>query len=311
MGPAEILERLSEPDRLPTEAIRAAAADRASMVPIFIQAIDQHRPAGASPSEQNALFFMFHLLGDWREKTAYRALARLLRRPHDEIDGILDGCITETTHRVMAAVFDGDPHPLYDIILDPEADEFIRSRMCEAIAMVTLRGELSKAEAARFLRECYSQLDPQDECFVWHGWENAIALLGLIELKPLVAQAFALGYISTSWLRFEHFEEDLRQAIENPGAPPGRRRDEFSLFGDTIEELSTWHCFREEVPTSKVPTSKKNVAPALPLSRPSDGPMINPLRSVGRNDPCPCGSGRKFKKCCLNDRVAANAVPAM
>lgn len=21
---------------------------------------------------------------------------------------------------------------------------------------------------------------------------------------------------------------------------------------------------------------------------------------VGRNDPCPCGSGRKFKACCLN-----------
>jgi uncharacterized protein YecA (UPF0149 family) len=20
---------------------------------------------------------------------------------------------------------------------------------------------------------------------------------------------------------------------------------------------------------------------------------------VGRNDPCPCGSGRKYKKCCL------------
>jgi uncharacterized protein len=23
-------------------------------------------------------------------------------------------------------------------------------------------------------------------------------------------------------------------------------------------------------------------------------------RRVGRNDPCPCGSGRKFKKCCMN-----------
>jgi len=22
-------------------------------------------------------------------------------------------------------------------------------------------------------------------------------------------------------------------------------------------------------------------------------------RRVGRNDPCPCGSGRKFKRCCL------------
>jgi uncharacterized protein YecA (UPF0149 family) len=23
-------------------------------------------------------------------------------------------------------------------------------------------------------------------------------------------------------------------------------------------------------------------------------------KDVGRNDPCPCGSGKKFKKCCLN-----------
>ena len=23
-------------------------------------------------------------------------------------------------------------------------------------------------------------------------------------------------------------------------------------------------------------------------------------KKIGRNDPCPCGSGKKFKKCCLN-----------
>lgn len=23
-------------------------------------------------------------------------------------------------------------------------------------------------------------------------------------------------------------------------------------------------------------------------------------KSIGRNDPCPCGSGKKYKKCCLN-----------
>ncbi len=31
-------------------------------------------------------------------------------------------------------------------------------------------------------------------------------------------------------------------------------------------------------------------------------PVPNPVRAVpqpGRNAPCPCGSGRKFKKCCL------------
>ena len=29
--------------------------------------------------------------------------------------------------------------------------------------------------------------------------------------------------------------------------------------------------------------------------------MTNIAGDIGRNDPCPCGSGRKFKKCCLND----------
>lgn len=29
-------------------------------------------------------------------------------------------------------------------------------------------------------------------------------------------------------------------------------------------------------------------------------PFTNITKSVGRNDPCPCGSGKKFKKCCLH-----------
>jgi hypothetical protein len=53
----------------------------------------------------------------------------------------------------MASVFDRDPQPLYDIILDPNAEEFIRAGMCKALAMVTLRGELDRVVAGRFLRD--------------------------------------------------------------------------------------------------------------------------------------------------------------
>jgi preprotein translocase subunit SecA len=36
--------------------------------------------------------------------------------------------------------------------------------------------------------------------------------------------------------------------------------------------------------------------PALP--KPPPGALTpNPYAGVGRNDPCPCGSGKKFKKC--------------
>ena len=28
--------------------------------------------------------------------------------------------------------------------------------------------------------------------------------------------------------------------------------------------------------------------------------VVRELPKIGRNDPCPCGSGKKFKKCCAN-----------
>jgi len=31
---------------------------------------------------------------------------------------------------------------------------------------------------------------------------------------------------------------------------------------------------------------------------------------IGRNGPCPCGSGKKYKKCCLVHDVAANKLSA-
>ena len=29
------------------------------------------------------------------------------------------------------------------------------------------------------------------------------------------------------------------------------------------------------------------------------GPSARPEKTIGRNDPCPCGSGKKYKKCCI------------
>ncbi|MDG2733454.1 SEC-C metal-binding domain-containing protein, partial [Vibrio parahaemolyticus] len=29
---------------------------------------------------------------------------------------------------------------------------------------------------------------------------------------------------------------------------------------------------------------------------------LNPFKGIGRNDPCPCASGKKFKQCCGQSR---------
>ena len=40
--------------------------------------------------------------------------------------------------------------------------------------------------------------------------------------------------------------------------------------------------------------SRKEPAPTVAVIE----PIHNRVPKVGRNDPCPCGSGKKYKKCC-------------
>ncbi len=195
MDATAITQKLTQAEGLPREALKAASAQRVEMVPVFLKEIEDH--LALDPSERakpTPLFFIFHLLGEWREKTAYRPLARLLRLPGEEVDAIFGDAITTTGHRVMAALFDGDPQPLYDIILDPNAEQFIRSGMCEALAMVTLRGDLDRDLAGRFLRDAFMEMQPQAESYAWVGWQSAIAMLGMSDLKLLVRKAFDRGF---------------------------------------------------------------------------------------------------------------------
>lgn len=150
----EILERLSASEGFPTEAILAARANREAATPVFIEAFERLLASGPAPTDAG-LFFAFHLLGEWKAKSAYRTLARFLQLPDKILGPILDDAITVTVHRVMAAVFDGDPSPLQEIVYTETADEFIRSRMIDATAILTLGGHLSRGWTEQFLRDCY------------------------------------------------------------------------------------------------------------------------------------------------------------
>ena len=57
----------------------------------------------------------------------------------------------------------------------------------------------------------------------------------------------------------------------------------------------------EPVAEKKEPEKEKRVAP--PVASVRRPPRLDPEdwdENVGRNDNCPCGSGKKFKKCCMN-----------
>jgi uncharacterized protein len=242
---------------------------------------------------EGALFYVFHLLGEWREKSAYRPLARLLASDPERLEALLGDAIVSTSHRIMAAVFDGDPAPLQAVIEAEHADPFVRSRMLEALAMLVLRGDLERGEVARYLRDAFSNLRPHEASFVWFGWRSAIAALGLAELTSLVRKAFERRLIDPKEMSFADHQADLKHALAHPESPWSEAASrEFEPFEDTIAELAPWYASPEYLERE---AAEDAFAPRFGMAEPA----INPFKNIGRNDPCPCGSGRKFKRCCL------------
>lgn len=303
----DILYELDTEYPFPAEALIAATERRAALAPRLIAEIDRFVARPKHPANRpNRLVFAVHLLAQWREKAAYRSLCGLMRVPTPALLEILGDLVTETGPRVLASVFDGDPQPLYDLAHDTEAYEYARGAAFDALAIVTALDKLPIAEAERFLRESFDRLQPRDDCFVWWGWEAAVAGLGLEQLAPLVRRAYDADFLLSTGSDYAEFEEELRQAIADDSADLKGASPHKQLFGDAVEEMEDWHCFSEEAQRTREARKEaqdeweededKELAEMLAgLER--GKPHVNPYRDVGRNDPCPCGSGLKFKRC--------------
>lgn len=61
------------------------------------------------------------------------------------------------------------------------------------------------------------------------------------------------------------------------------------IIDNTIAELKNWGFFQDQHPITSNLTIDNNTQLTNPAIR---------QEKIDRNDPCPCGSGRKYKKCC-------------
>ena len=55
--------------------------------------------------------------------------------------------------------------------------------------------------------------------------------------------------------------------------------------------------FNEAVAQADGDPDVVNVPSESAAPAPAEKPFVRPMQKVGRNDPCPCGSGKKYKNC--------------
>lgn len=297
MTPGEIMRDLARDDIFPKAAMAAARAKRDQMAPVFIDLIarlSRQRIHDMEPDDMKALIPIFHMLGEWREPSAYRPLVQLLRRSTHALDHLLGDAVTETSFRVIAGTFDGNLQPIFELLEDVKADDFARSSLFDSLVVIAQLHPGQRPAIEEYLRT-FRQRCPKAETDVLVGWMDAIAALGIPEMSQPVRDMFDHGLIPKEFCDFEHFLEDYEATIKANGTT-AMRRYQNALITDAIDELSKWHSYSEEFFAEQ----KRLKADHLLRVSPWTEAFVNAADKVGRNDPCPCGSGKKFKKCCLH-----------
>lgn len=96
------------------------------------------------------------------------------------------------------------------------------------------------------------------------------------EAQQLLIPVMAFGFID-----HDNPEESPRPQTEQ------EQRELAGILPDAIRGLFGW--WREQAP-----------------ARAKQMPTVNKTRKIGRNETCPCGSGRKYKKCCGSPASASS-----
>lgn len=290
----EIIEALtSDVGKFPRAAMEAATAQREEVTPHLLRCLEE---AGENPGKliQRGYvlhIFAIHLLAQFRECRAYPLLVQLLLGLGDKADDAFGDTITEGLARILASLYDGNPGPLKTLVENEQVYEFARGAAVEAFVVLSCTGQVPRETVVDYFRELFQDKLPREHQHVWNDLACAVADLPAPELLPQLEKAYDEGLIDPSIADFDGLKRDAL-------VPAGRKSlgPRYELLHDAIKEMETWVTFEPDQPRSR---PARGVKPLLQQEYPNPSSALRAGPKIGRNDPCPCGSGKKYKKCCL------------
>ncbi|QDV17066.1 preprotein translocase subunit SecA [Gimesia panareensis] len=169
--------------------------------------------------------------------------------------------------------------------LEPLSTDEVRTRLYQAYNK-RYRPELSQAERSLILEVLDTSW--KDHLYYMDHLRSGIGLVGYAQKDPKVE------YRREGMKAFDAMWGRIGQQVTAAIFRLEKQSPDF--VGSLWQVTSTVH---EEVTDDfdyEEPTGEHESAPE-PAQR-SIEPIVNQQPKVGRNDPCPCGSGKKYKKCC-------------
>ncbi len=273
--------------------------------PLLLAELDR-RIADPLESEQSALFlYALFLCAELRCEAAFERFLRILRLPNLLLDSLVGDILTENMQAMLARTCGTRIEPLKALIEDETVNEFARSAALRALQDLVAAGALEREEMAEYCTELLSQ---RLERYPSYAWDAAVSMaenLHITEALPLIEAAFQKGLADPGVQSYKEIEKALSspQKAENSSALTAK-----AVNFDSVLEMGFF------VRNWSKETNRRQADPAELLAEPRAHRLqqfLPKISKVGRNEPCPCGSGKKYKKCCIDTKNVPAQMAAL
>lgn len=291
----------------PLETLQYAVTQKDKIIPELLDILDYTCANAEELAEQEDYFahiYAMFLLAQFREPRAYSKIFELVKKPGDIPHHLLGDVITGDLSRLLASVCDGDAELIKQLIEDDSVeDEYVRGDAIKALVVLVANGIKSRDEIMEYFRSLYRGKLKREFSQVWNALVYESCALHPLEVIEDIRQAYEEDLVDPFYIGIEDIEEYLKKKQEDVCNQLKIDR-QYSLIDDIIKELSWWAAFDEH----KEESIEKDTNNSTKLLLQSENrlnikkkalvqPIVNDVK-IGRNEPCPCGSGKKYKKCC-------------
>lgn len=283
----EEITHLSE--TFPKEAFRIITENKEEAIPYLREAISYAIGKGMDLDENYQLhFYALYLLGEFQDRDSFSTIMKLVSLPDDTVDRLIGDCITEDLNDILYNTYDGDIELLKKSIQDRNINEYVRSAMLDVMGQLYLDGSLEEGEWREFLKQ--NVHDGREYDYVYNVIGYAICQCHFFDMLPeirymtdndLIDEITMGKYDSYVDAMFEYRENESRFCKDSFKAADILRH--WAMFSESEDDIPGEMDFDKQISM---------------MEKEWDKPV--PKKKIGRNDPCPCGSGKKYKYCCLN-----------
>lgn len=235
------------------------------------------------------------LLAQFKEKCLFKIFLELIKLPGEIPFQLYGDNITEDTARILAATYHGQIDEIKDLVEDSLVNEYVRGQGVHVLLVLVLNGVLEREEVVDYfkylldggLKDRNTEVITSIVCYVSDLYPK--------ECYESIKKCFNNGEVSTSTVGLKEVESDLKQ--EKGIIISRSKRDEHNKFiTDAIKSMSWWACFKDD--TGEKKGNKLTDFDYQEAMKFLENSNKETKIKIGRNDPCPCGSGKKYKKCC-------------